>query len=147
MKIHEGSMWPIKTNYFHMKNLLLTTLVLFGLAFVSQAQNTHTIGEKFDGGIVFEVTPDGQHGLIAKPQDQGMCNWNEAQALIEKLAKQRAAGKTLTGWRLPKKEELDKLFERRQIVGGFTSNRTRPAPWSNSTCRCKNHHPGQWYWL
>ena len=106
-----------------MKKLLLTTYVLLGLIFITQAQKTHTIGEKFEDGIVFDITPDGLHGLIAKTQDQGMCNWNEARALIAKLAKKRAAVRESNGWRLPKKDELDKLFERRQIVGGFTGNR------------------------
>jgi len=30
---------------------------------------THSIGESFGGGIVFYVTPDGMHGLIAAPVD------------------------------------------------------------------------------
>jgi hypothetical protein len=47
-----------------------------------QAQKTHTIGERFGGGIIFDVTPNGQHGLIAKTQDQGMFTWNQARALI-----------------------------------------------------------------
>jgi hypothetical protein len=106
-----------------MKKLLLTTSALLGLISITQAQKTHKIGEKFEDGIVFDVTPDGQHGLIAKTQDEGMCSWNEARALVANLAKQRAASKSAAGWRLPKKDELDKLFERRQIVGGFTSNR------------------------
>jgi len=106
-----------------MKKLILTAFVLLGLILVSQAQKKHTIGEKFGGGIVFSISPDGLHGLIAKTQDQGMCSWNEAPDLIANIANNSAAGKAFTKWRLPEKDELDKLFDQREIVGGFTSNR------------------------
>ena len=41
-------------------------------AFVTQALvgTQHTIGEAFGGGIVFYVTPNGTHGLVAVTQDQ-----------------------------------------------------------------------------
>jgi len=101
--------------------------VLLFLMFVTviqlQAQKTHTIGERFGGGIIFDVTPDGQHGLIAKTQDQGMYTWNQARALISDPSNKNKAGKATAGWRLPEKDELDKLFDRKQIVGGFTGNR------------------------
>jgi hypothetical protein len=51
---------------------------MFATVMQLQAQKTHTIGEKFGCGIIiFDFTPDGHHGLIAKTQDQGMFTWNK----------------------------------------------------------------------
>jgi hypothetical protein len=104
-----------------MKKLFLTALVLLGLILALQAQKRQTIGKKYGGGIVFNVTPDGLHGLIVETQDQGACNWNEAPALIANPSNHSAAGKAFTDWRLPDKEEMYKLYKQRKIVGGFTN--------------------------
>jgi len=104
-----------------MKNLVLTIFVLFGLAFVSQAQKKHTIGKKFGGGIVFNLTPDGLHGLIAETQDQGTCNWHKAQEMIANPANHSITGKAFTDWRLPDMAEMYKLYQMKKIVGGFTN--------------------------
>ena len=110
------------TTYFfkQMKKLVLLSFML--LAFIQlQAQKKLTIGKKFGGGIVFNVTPDGLHGLIVETQDQGTCNWNEAFTLIANPANHSRAGKAFNDWRLPDKEELYKLFKHRKTVGGFTN--------------------------
>jgi len=104
-----------------MKNLLLTALVLLGLIFVSQAQ-THTIGEKFGGGIVFDVTADGLHGLIAETIDQGKGQQTEAAALIANPANHSEEGKAFTDWRLPKKDEMFKLWNNRVKFTGFANS-------------------------
>ena len=104
-----------------MKRLFLTAFVLLGLVFVSQAQTKHTIGEKFGGGIVFDVSADGLHGLIAETIDQGQANFEQAKG-IAKSGKHSDAGKAFTDWYLPSKDELNKLFLQRTIVGGFTNN-------------------------
>ena len=104
-----------------MKKLFLTAFVLLGLVLVSQAQTKHYIGEKFGGGIVFDVSADSLHGLIAETIDQGRGNWEQAKE-IAKSGKHSAAGKAFTDWYLPSKDELNKLYLQRKIVGGFTSN-------------------------
>lgn len=38
----------------------------------------HEIGEQYQGGIVFWVDADGQHGLIAAKADQGAATWSDA---------------------------------------------------------------------
>ncbi len=38
----------------------------------------HEIGEQYQGGIVFWVDADGQHGLIAAKVDQGTATWNNS---------------------------------------------------------------------
>jgi hypothetical protein len=105
-----------------MEKLFLTTFVLLSLVFVSQAQTKHTIGEKFGGGIVFDVSADGLHGLIAETVDQGQCIWEDAKKLIANPEKHSKAGKIFTDWRLPSCLEINKLYLQKNIVGGFTNN-------------------------
>ena len=53
-----------------MKNKpFLVTLIISLFVFKSFAQ-MHTIGERYGGGIVFYVSENGQHGLIAATADQ-----------------------------------------------------------------------------
>jgi hypothetical protein len=105
-----------------MKKLFLTVFVLLGLALVSHAQTKHTIGEKFNGGFVFDVSADSLHGLIAETQDQGSSSWVDAKKLIETKANHSKAGQAFNDWRLPTKDELNKLYLQRTIIGSFTSN-------------------------
>lgn len=104
-----------------MNKLILIAIMILGMVFESQAQKKQRIGNKFGGGIVFSVTPDGLHGLIAETQDQGTCNWDEAHALIANPSNHSLPGRTFTDWRLPDKEEIGKLFRQRRFVGGFTN--------------------------
>jgi len=116
-----------------MKRLFLTAFVLLGLVLVSQAQTKYKIGDKFGGGIVFWVDKKGVHGLIAETIDQGKGNWKQAKE-IAKSGKHSDAGKAFTDWYLPSKDELNKLFVQRNIVGGFTTN----IYWSSTAIDGKN---------
>lgn len=62
-----------------------------------------TVGEPYEDGIVFEVSSDGQSGLIAHQNDWGPMIWNEAMKIHEQLG---------AGWRLPTHEELQKMYAR-----------------------------------
>lgn len=54
-----------------MKLILLIVLTILSSATFSVGQTPkHVVGEKFGGGIVFYVTENGQHGLIAAKADQ-----------------------------------------------------------------------------
>ncbi len=90
---------------------------------------THTIGESYGGGIVFYVTSDGLHGLIAETQDQSIsCSWYDAQDIISTSSNHSTAGKLFTDWRLPTKNELNLLYSQKLVVGSFSTN----GYWSSS---------------
>lgn len=89
------------------------------LAWITPANNIkHAIGEVFGGGVVFYVTPDGLHGLIAETRDQGLCSWYDALEVVSKPANHSTAGKNYVDWRLPTKYELNLLYSKKSIVGG-----------------------------
>ncbi len=60
------------------------------------------VGDKKDGGTVYWVDGSGKHGLIVWPNDLGIKKWDEADEACRKLG---------AGWRMPTKDELDKLYK------------------------------------
>lgn len=111
-----------------MKKIFLATFVFFGLVFVSHAQNTHKIGDKFGGGIIFDIDTTGNHGLIAAPADaelagKDVLNWFNAKAACKYL---ELGG--YNDWFLPDKDKLNLLYDKRDFVGGFS----RGYYWSSS---------------
>jgi hypothetical protein len=95
--------------------LAITVLLSF-----SYAQKKHVIGEKWGGGIVFMIDPDGHHGLIAETLDQGKVRWFDAKNIC-KTGKHSKAGKAFTDWRLPTKTELNEIYIHFFDSQGFTS--------------------------
>ena len=80
-------------------------------------KTTLSIGDSYAGGIVFYLDGKGD-GLVAAPTDQGDATWADAKVLCGKLA--------LSGfhdWRLPSKEELDRMYKnlKKQGRGGIGS--------------------------
>ena len=92
-----------------------------GTAWISAAPSgarTHTLGEAFGGGIIFYVTSDGLHGLIAETQNLlSRCFWKDAQNEISKSSNHSSAGKLFTDWRLPTANELDLLLTYNSATG------------------------------
>jgi hypothetical protein len=104
------------------------TTTLATTAFVTAAVasgvggGAHTIGESYGGGIVFWVTTDGLHGLIAETIDQSTnSNWYDAQNIISINLNHSTAGQLYTDWRLPTRNELNLLYSQRTTFGGFPS--------------------------
>lgn len=59
-------------------------------------------GDKKDGGTIYWVDGSAKHGLIVWPNDLGIKKWDEADEACKKLG---------SGWRMPTKDELDKLYK------------------------------------
>ena len=113
------------------------------------AANVHTIGESYGGGIVFYVSSNGQHGLIAAVYDQSTgIQWynglnsttnaarddvfagqfNTERIIINQGPGDYAAqicanfkGGYFGDWYLPSKYELNLLYQEKAVVGNFTS--------------------------
>ena len=84
------------------------------------------------GGYVFSLSADGQHGLVAETQDQGLTTWYEAQNLISNPTTHSAAGQQFTDWRLPFISELTQMFNNRLTIGGFSYYGDSSFYWSRS---------------
>ena len=90
---------------------------------ITAGGTTHTISETFGGGIVFYVTTDGLHGLIAETQNQSTdSDWYVAHDIISNPANHSYEGQKFIDWRLPTKYELNLMFNARSTIGGFTNN-------------------------
>jgi hypothetical protein len=89
-------------------------------AAASGGLTTRSIGDIYGGGIVFWVTTDGLHGLIAETQDQSTSStWYTAQDKISQNSTHSPLGKLYTDWRLPTKNELNLLYPQIAAVGNF----------------------------
>jgi Protein of unknown function (DUF1566) len=86
------------------------------------AQKTLKIGDEYGGGKIAWLDATGQHGLIAAKADlsghsegasEGRFTWEDAKAKCAALG---------GGWRLPTKEELNKLYHAKSAVGGFSDS-------------------------
>jgi hypothetical protein len=83
--------------------------------------SVHTIGESFGGGIIFYVTPNGLHGLIAETIDQSspyLADWFEAEDFVSISIYHSTAGQNFSDWRVPTKNELNLLYLQKGVVGG-----------------------------
>lgn len=109
----------------------------------------HYIGEHFGGGVIFWMTKDKTHGLIADTVDlPGTGPWSltftitnvtdtaigkgasNTRRLISVLGRgtyaangcARHKGSGYTDWFLPSKNELNELYKQKDLVGGFTTS-------------------------
>ena len=80
------------------------------------------VGDSHAGGKVAYIFRQGDrgyvagqvHGLIAGKEDLPSANWEKA---IKSCKEYQGGG--FDDWRLPSKEELDKLYTNRLVIGGF----------------------------
>ena len=115
-----------------MKNLAILFSILFAfLAIPTFAQHvradvdrgqskSYQIGDVMliggELGVVFVVTPDGQHGKVVSTS-QTQATWSDAKAWCASLGH---------GWRLPSRDELNAIFNKRSELNthlkanGFT---------------------------
>jgi hypothetical protein len=92
------------------------------------------VGMKHEGGIIAYVDGSGKHGMIAAPHDHDtLCYWGRAFTVCENLI--------IDGyddWDLPNKDELNKLYENKNAIGGFTEK----VYWSST--ELENDGNGAW---
>ena len=99
-------------------NVLTSNGTTWTSAAPSGGATTHSLGEAFGGGIVFYVTSDGLHGLIAETQNlSSKCYWMNAQNEISKSSNHSTAGKLFSDWRLPTANELNLLLTYSSATG------------------------------
>jgi hypothetical protein len=92
-------------------NVLTSNGTTWTSAAPSGGATTHSLGEAFGGGIVFYITSDSLHGLIAETQNlSSTCFWKDAQDEISKSSNHSTAGKLFSDWRLPTANELNLLL-------------------------------------
>jgi hypothetical protein len=72
------------------------------------------------GGVVFYLDESGLHGLEANSQDSGSVMWTEANAALSHSG----------GGRLPTVRELQLLFKKKNLLGGFRDGHY----WSSEIC-------------
>jgi hypothetical protein len=77
------------------------------------------IGQQYGGGIIFYVDESGQSGLIAAKSDipGPYFTWSDSKAACK-----RFVSGDYRDWRLPTKDELNKLYFKNSVVGGFADS-------------------------
>ena len=129
-----------------MKSVLVVVLTVVTLG-SGMAKAKHRIGEHFGGGTVFYVDSAGEHGLIAADSDQGMrIRWNSGANMLTNATGDGVGagaantkliiglhgpgiyaaalcsayhGGGFTDWYLPSKAELNLLYMKKNLFGGF----------------------------
>jgi hypothetical protein len=91
----------------------MKTVIIDGVEYAPIAKKylKFKIGQEHLGGIIFHVDKSGEHGLIAAKSDYfEKLTWHDAMKIFP-----------IGDWRLPTKEELNFLYEQKDIVGGFAA--------------------------
>ena len=91
------------------------------------------IGQAWQGGKIFYIDKTGKHGLIAAPKDfSETATWDKAKQLCQSYR-----GGKYSNWYLPNKDELNLLYELKDLIGGFAPSYY----WSSTEANANN----AWY--
>lgn len=100
-----------------MKNLIGVILFLTCPTFIFS--QTTKIGDTIKGGVVFHITENGDSALICGPRDAARyVNWADAKARSEQFFS-IDVDKMARGWRMPTKEEMKMLRDKRDEINVF----------------------------
>lgn len=130
--------------------IILLTAAVLSMA-VSCKKNKFSVGDSYQGGIIFYIDNTGEHGLIAAPSDQSDgIKWSNGNDTVRTAATGTAVGTgkantkaivdqlgpgnyaailcdqlVLNGyddWYLPSGDELDLLYAAKDKIGGFAAD-------------------------
>ena len=95
------------------KLLILLAIGLFSMPVIAQK---YSIGDVLKGGVVFLVSENKDSVWICGKNDANQyCDWAEAKARCESFFSIDNS-QMMKGWRMPTKEEMKQLRERRDVV-------------------------------
>ena len=122
-----------------MKRLFVFVLILLVMASCSHKANKvgDILAVNGELGVVFVVTPDGQHGKVMSVTEIN-CNWHDAKSWSLNLG---------NGWKLPTKDELLMICKNKDAINlslqtiGYNLLGVE-SYWSSDVC--ENHEPGAW---
>ncbi|MFK7814280.1 MAG: TIR domain-containing protein [Maribacter sp.] len=77
---------------------------------IEEAVSELSVGDSYDGGIVFEIDSDGKTGIIVHLDDAGPMTWNKAMSIHEQLGE---------GWRVP---TFNELLRMQKTIGQGNTN-------------------------
>lgn len=98
--------------------------VVANTAKVSYEQPVYTLNTYYAelGGFVFQLTPNGKHGLVVAMVDQAKGSYNASPDSWNLTAQHDAAGKEFTDWRLPGRGELNAVYRVKEQIGVFQND-------------------------
>lgn len=79
--------------------------------------NSLTIGQSYQGGIIVKIDESGQHGYVMSIEDLGMSNWYKANDLCNNYSYD-----SFDDWSLPNIEELREIYGLKNQVSNFQEN-------------------------
>ncbi|HYF31682.1 MAG TPA: DUF1566 domain-containing protein [Chitinophagaceae bacterium] len=136
-----------------MKKLAILSLLstLTTMIACNKGNDKFSVGDSYQGGIIFYIDNTGEHGLIAAPSDQSAgvqwSNGNDSvrtdatgsqvgtgkantEAIVNLLGPGNYAAKlceqlvidTYSDWYLPSRDELNLLYQQKNKIGGFADD-------------------------
>lgn len=144
------------------KNMYPFILIAILMLIISTTTSAHYIGEYYQGGVVFWVDDNDEHGLIASLEDQGTnVSWFEnsyvlsyairdgifagkfnTDQIVNKqgitsepyaaLLAKNYNGDGYNDWYLPSRYELNLLFKNKNIVGGINISMNSNKYWRST---------------
>lgn len=101
------------------------------------SSKTYSIGYWAElGGYVFQISPDGRHGIVAEVVDQGYDTWAEAENKTTFTNTHSGNAQYFMDWRLPNAYELSLMMTYKNTIGGFVNGASY---WSSTIYSSSNY--------